>query len=106
MAADLSPSTRPCPDRWWAQSGRGLGLPASPATGNPAGILGRLTLGVVEIGRHGNHRLRDVDAEKTSAVSFILVRMNALIWLGEYFLPLTSTHKVAVAAGHVGHHQP
>ena len=26
-----------------------------------------------------------------SAVSFILVRMKALIWLGEYFLPLTST---------------
>src|ERR1700722_5576340 len=26
-----------------------------------------------------------------SAVSFILVRINALIWLGLYFLPLTST---------------
>ena len=28
---------------------------------------------------------------KASAVSFILVRMKALIWLGLYFLPFTST---------------
>ena len=32
-------------------------------TGNAAGILGRLTLAVVEISRHGNHRLGDFGAQ-------------------------------------------
>ena len=60
--------------------------------GDLAGVLGRLTLGVVEIGGNGDDGLGDrLRPGRISAVSFIFCRMNAVTWPGEYFSPRTST---------------
>jgi len=76
-------------------------------TGNPACILCRLALGVVEIGWYGNDRLGYGTPRWASAVSFILVRMKALIWLGLYFLAPDLDPGVAIVAGHdvISHHR-
>ena len=59
-------------------------------TGDLAGLLGRLTLGVVEVGGHGDDRLFDVLTEVGLGVFFSFCRMRALISCAVYFLPSTS----------------
>ncbi len=104
-AAEVIDRDRACPLLVEPVGERGRGRLVDDAqhleAGDLAGILGRLALGVVEVGRDGDDRLVDGLAEDRPRPSpSSSCRMKAEICDGEYFLPSTSTQASPLRALH------